>query len=426
MSNYIVAIDLGSSKIAGMIAQRNEDGKLNILAVETEPSLGIRRGLVINHSEAANCVSRIVKKLQNRVKVDIGRVYVGLGGHTLKTVLNKVPAVFDGEVELTDAHLTDFYKQCEALNFENAAVYEIQEQEFVLDGEPEFYPVGSTCSHVEANYLMVLGKPGINERICKCVERIPKGLAALFTAPTTISEAVVTPEDKELGCVVIDFGAETTSVVVYANHYMRHMAVIPLGGKTVTQDIRDLQVTAADAEKLKKNFGFAMLALDKEPKAITIKSNVGEKTIHTRELNSIIEARMDEIIDMVCEEIYKTGYFAKLGAGIIITGGASQLRGLDELLTLKTGMPVRMADYTPLLAPNTDPQFITPAYNLLVGLLNFGFENCVVEKEAEKPEEIKPVDPAKNPVGAKAKKPNAWSKISEKLNGVLFTERDFE
>lgn len=425
MSNYIVAIDLGSSKVSGMVAQRNEAGLLNILAVETEPSLGIRRGLVINHSEAANCVSRIVKKLQNRVKLDIGKVYVGLGGHTLKTVLNKVPAVFDGEQELTQEHLNSFYKQCEELSFENSAVYEIQEQEFILDGEQVFNPVGCTCSHVEANYLMVIGKPGINDRICKCVERIPKGLAGLFTAPIAISESLVTADDKELGCAVIDFGAQTTSVVVYADHYIRHMAVIPLGGNTVTQDIRDLQVTAADAEKLKKNFGFALVSLDKEPKSITIKSSIGEKTIHTRELNSVIEARMDEIIDMVCEEIYKTGYFEKLGAGIIITGGASQLRGLDELLTVKTGMLVRTGDYSSLLAPETDKQFITPANNLMVGLLNFGYENCVVEED-KAPVELEAVAAPKKPQKDKSTKKNPLKDFGEKMSQMLFQDRDFE
>lgn len=425
MSDYIVAIDLGSSKIAGMVAQRNEDGLLNILAVETEVSMGIRRGLVINHSEAANCVSRIVKKLQNRAKIDIGKVYVGLGGHTLKTVLNKVPAVFEGEEELTEERLKELYKQSEDLSFENASVYEIQEQEFLLDGEQTFEPVGCLCKHVEANHLLVLGKPGINERLCKCVERIPKGLAGLFTSPIAISEALITDDDKELGCVVIDFGAETTSVVVYADHYMRHMAVIPLGGKTVTQDIRDLQVTAADADKLKKNFGYAMVSMDKEPKAITIKSSIGEQTIHTRDLNSIIEARMDEILDMLCEEIYKTGYFGKLGAGIIITGGASQLRGLEELLTLKTGMRVRKGDYSSLLAPATDPQFIAPGLSLLVGLLNFGFENCVVE-EVKAPVELEPVQAPKKPQKDKSTKKNPFKDFGEKVSGLLFNDRDFE
>lgn len=423
MSNYIVAVDLGSSKIAGMVAQRNEEGLLNILAVETEPSMGIRRGLVINHSEAANCVSRIVKKLQNRVKIDIGKVYVGLGGHTLKTALNKVPSVFDGEQELTDQRLRELYQQAEAASFENASVYEIQEQEFLVDGEQEFNPLGCFCSHVEANYLMVIGKPGINERLCKCVERIPKGLAGLYTAPIAVSEALVTPDDKELGCAVIDFGAETTSVVVYADHYMRHMAVIPLGGKTVTQDIRDLQVTAADAEKLKKNFGYALVSMDKEPKAITIKSSVGDHTVHTRDLNGIIEARMDEILDMVCEEIYKTGYFGKLGAGIIITGGASQLRGIDQLLSIKTGTRVRVGGFTHLLTPETDEQYLAPNLSLLIGLLNFGYENCV---EEIKKEEIQPVAPPPIPQKEKSSKKKPWAGLGEKVSGFLFNDRDFE
>lgn len=425
MSNYIVAIDLGSSKIAGMVAQRNEEGLLTILAVETEPSMGIRRGLVYNHSEAAICVSRIIKKLQNRVKVDIGKVYVGLGGHTLKTVLNKVPVVFDGEEELTEERLKELYSQNLQVSFENASVYEIMDQEFLIDGEQEFNPKGCFCSHVEANYLMVIGKPGMNDRLCKCLERIPQQWAGIFTAPFAMSEALLNSEDKELGCAVIDFGAETTSVVVYANHYIRHMAVIPLGGKTITQDIRDLQVTAADAEKLKKNFGYALLSLDKEPKAITIKSTVGDHTVHTKDLNGIIEARMDEIMDMVCEEIYKTGYFGKLGAGIVITGGNSQLRGLDQLVELKTGMKVRNGDYTHLLTANPNPDFISPTLSLLVGLVNFGFENCILQEEKKTPI-IEAVEPPKIPQKEKSTKKNPLKGLGEKLSGVLFQDRDFE
>lgn len=423
MSNYIVAIDLGSSKITGMVAQRNEEGLLNILAVESEPSMGVRRGLVINHSEAAGCVSRIIKKLQNVAKIEIGKVYVGLGGHTLKTVGNVVPQVFDGEQELTEEHVKALYNQNLKLNFENASVYEIMEQDILLDGEREFNPIGCFCSHVEGHYLLVLGKQGINERLCSCLERIPQGLAGMFTAPFATSEAIVLPDDKELGCAVIDFGAETTSVVVYADHYIRHMAVIPLGGKTVTQDIRDLKVTALDAEKLKKNFSFAMVDLDKSPKAITIKSTAGENVVHTKELNAIIEARMDEILDLVCDEIYKSGYMEKLGAGVIITGGASQQKGLSELITLKTGMPVREGSFAHQLVASTDEELLTPANALLIGLLNFGYENCVMEK---KKEEIQTVEPPKLPQRDKSNKKSRFKDFGEKVSGFLFNERDFE
>lgn len=423
MSNYIVAIDLGSSKIAGMVAQRNEEGLLDILALESEPSMGIRRGLIINHSEAAICVSRIVKKLQNRVKIEIGKVYVGLGGHTLKTVVNNVPVVYDGEQELTDEKIKGLYDQNLALTFDNASIYEILAQDFLIDGEPEFNPKGCFCSHVEARYLLVLGKPGVNERLCSCLERIPQRLAGMFTAPFAISEALVSPEDKELGCAVIDFGAETTTLVVYFNHCIRHMVVIPLGGKTVTQDIRDLQVTALDAEKLKKNFGVAMLSLDEEPKAITIKAGSVEHIVHTKELNSVIEARMDEIMDMVCEEIYKSGYQDKLGAGVIITGGASRLTGLDKLVELKTGLPVRQGSYDHLLLPGADSQYIDPAYTLLVGLLNFGTENCCVEEELKIIEAVKSPE---MPQREQSKKKSRLKVFGDKIVGTLFNERDFE
>jgi len=428
MSEYIVAIDLGSSKIAGMVAQKDKNGLLKILAVESEPSAGVRRGVVTNHSEAAATVGRLVKKLQNRVKIEIGKVYVGLGGHTLKSIVNVVPRIFDKETELTEEVIKSLYDKNLNLEFENSSVYEILEQEFILDGELEPSPAGCMCSHVEARYLLVVGKPGINDRVCACLERIPQKLAGLFTSPIVMSESLISPREKELGCVVIDFGAETTTVVVYADDFIRHMAVIPFGGKTVTQDIRDMQVTLADAENLKKNFGCALVALETEPKTITLKSPLhgnDDHKVQTKNLASFIEARMDEIMDMVCMQIEKSGYGNQLRAGVIITGGASQLRGLPELVELKTGLKVRHGSFDHLLSDIEDAKQISPAYSLLIGLVNFGSENCqVVEPEVVKT--IEPVAPPKEPQKDKSKKRNPFKGFGDKIVGTLFNERDFE
>lgn len=417
MSEYIVAIDLGSSKIAGMVAQKDSKGLLKILAVESETSEGIRRGLVTNPSEAAHCVGRLVKKLQNIVKIEIGQVYVGRGGHTLKSIVNKVSDFFDDDKELSEEIIKILDDKNDSLEFENAKVYENFEQEFMLDGQPQANPIGCTCSHIEARYLLVLGKKELDDRICSCLERIPQELAGLFTSPIVMSDSLITPHDKELGCVVIDFGAETTSVVVYANNFIRHIAVVPFGGKTITQDIKDLQVTTTDAENLKKKFGCALVALEDQPKTITLQSPLhgdGEHKVHTRNLAAIIEARMDEIMEMVCMEIDKSGYAKQLRAGVIISGGASQLRGLPELIGIKTGMKVRLGSFEHLLSDTDDIQQISPSHALLMGLLNFGNKDCqLVEPEADK--DLNPVPPPQ-----KRKK----GKIRDIIEKTLFTDRE--
>ena len=424
MSDYIVGIDLGSSKIAGMVVQKDKAGLLKILAVESEPSVGVRRGLIVNASEAAACVSRIVKKLQNRVKIEIGQVYVGLGGHTLKSVINKVPEFFAADTELTEEVLKALSDKNQAIEIEQAQLYESLSQEFLLDGDTEPNPEGCTCSHVEARYLLVLGKPGLDDRICSCLERIPRKLAGLFTSPIVMSESLVTSHDKELGCAVIDFGAETTTLVVYADHYIRHMAVVPFGGKTVTQDIKDMQLTFVDAENFKKNFGCALVSLETQPKKITFKSPIHSNQDHevqTRNLATYIEARMDEIMDMVCMEIDKSGYGDQLRAGVMITGGASQLRGLPELINIKTGMTTRRASFDHLLSEPADAALLNPAHALLLGLVNFGTENC---QALTVDEDISPVAPPPTPQKDKSKK--KINKFKVFLESKLFNDRDFE
>ncbi len=413
MSEYIVAIDLGSSKIAGMVAQKDSKGLLKILAVESEKSVGISRGLINNPSEAAHCVGRLVKKLQNRVNIEIGKIYVGRGGHTLKSAVNEVPRFFDSDTELTKEILKSLDEKNDSLELENLKAYENFEQESVLDGQVQANPLGCVCKHVVARYLLVLGKKELDDRICSCLERIPQEYAGLLTSPIAISESLITSHEKELGCAVIDFGAETTSVVVYAKNYMRHVAVVPFGGQSISKDIEDLQVTAPDAENLKKAYGNALVALETQPKTITVPESPlhgkNEHKVQTRTLATVIEARIDEILEMVCMEIDKSTYAKQLRAGIIITGGGSQLKGLSELVELKTGMKVRQGNFDHLLSDISDKQYISPTHALLMGLVNAGNEDCqVIEKETEK--DLNPVAPPSKP-----KKKNLWGKMAESL-----------
>jgi cell division protein FtsA len=425
MSNYIVAIDLGSSKIAGMLAERTGEGLLRIVAMEEEPSQGVKRGLIINHSEAANCVSKIVKKLQNRINLDIVKVYVGLGGNTLRSIENKICRNYNEERELADVDLKEMYEENKALPFPNESMYEIAELDFLLNNDfLRFDPKECSCTQIEGRYLLTLGKKGMNDAVCRCLERIPQKWAGMYMAPFSISEAVITPKEKELGSVVIDFGAETTSVVIYADNCMRAMRVLPIGGASVTKDMCSLHLTQSDAEQLKKQYACALVSLE-EPQNITRKTNeVVALKINTQEINKIVEARMDEIMNMVCEEIYKAGYWGKLGGNVIITGGASKLKGLSELIAIKTGMNVRKGSFSHLLADNPEKQYLFPEYTLLVGLLNFGTENCCVDKNIKQEEELKSVEAPEIPV--KRPKKNRIKGIADTLMGKLFEDREFE
>ena len=394
MESHIVAIDLGSSFIKGAVAQKDEQGRLKILAVEKEPSVGVRNGVVYNPSEAAARVKSIVTKLQNRLRpIEFSKVYVGLNGHTIKTIENNIPFSFQEDKELTENILDELCEQNNSYGNSETSIYEIFAQEFLLDGELEAEPLNCMAKSGQANYKLVLGKAQIKERIFQTMERISLDIAGIFIAPVTTAEVMVSNADKELGCAVIDFGGETTSICVYADNFIRHVAVIPFGGKTITKDIMNLRVPETKAEELKIEHGCALVAMQNTDDSITLPPTdyrAEEITVSFKKMAQIIEARMNEIADFICIEIDKSGYYSQLRNGLIITGGGSALDGIAELLNMKSGFDVRFGSHEHLLAGNVaendeeteknEKEFICENNALLAGLLHFGTEDCKGEK----------------------------------------------
>ena len=374
MSNHIVAIDLGSSFIKGAVAQKDEQGMLRILAVEQESSKGIKNGVVINPSEVSHLVKNIIVKLQNRLRpIEFSKVYVGVNGNSIKTISNSISFDFTKDTELTESVLKEFYEKNEAYNSDEISICDILPQEFLLDGEPETNPLNCMAKTMQANYKIVLGKKLLLDRICAVMERIPLDIAGIFTAPPVTAEALTTNADKELGCAVIDFGGETTSVCVYADNLIRHVAVIPFGGKTITRDISNIiGKTLSDAEEMKITQGGILSALQNP---------------NTEKLPQIIQARMNEIADFICIEIDKSGYYSKLRNGLIITGGSSALDGIAELLNMKSGFDVRFASYEHLLTEDVEQEYVCDNYAQLVGLLHFGTDEC----KGKKPDEMREI-----------------------------------
>ena len=345
VDNYFAAIDLGSSKITGVVAQKTDEGKITIIACEQTESRSIRCGEVKNLQDTAFRINDIVKKLENHKalrdnKIEIKKVYVGLNGHTIKTQTNNVKRVLGSDEEVTETLINEMLSESWKIRLENSETYEVIEQEFLVDGMLEYNPVGMTCGSVQGSYKIIHGKPELKRNLFRSFEKANQlEVAGMFMSSIATAEAALTETDKEMGCALIDFGADTTSLCVYYNGYLRHVATIPMGGNNITTDIKDLHVTQAIAEKLKLKFGNA-LASTETKKNIVIPEQEG-KTISTTMLASLIEARLDEIFDFVWKEIEKSRFASKLGNGIVMTGGASKLTNIDEFIRFKTGCSVR-------------------------------------------------------------------------------------
>lgn len=406
--NIIIALDLGSSKISAMMAQRAEDGRLDILNCQTinhkPKDTPIRNGVVNNKSIVTSNIQEIVSRLRNHVQLtgrNITSAYIGIGGRTLTSKLYSVQQHYDKDTELDEQEIDRLAQLAkDQMEQRGDIIYEVIPQEFVLDDAEVVNPEGCTAREVTARFLIVSSKIAFEERITPATSRVP--LAQKGCVMSAIAEAniIMTDHEKEMGCAMVDLGAETTSVVVYKNRFIRHVAVIPFGGNSISEDLTTLRLTSHQAEEMKCKYGYAMVDCVEKPKKITIQLP-GQTSIETNQIEvaKIIQARIDEIMDQVCKEIDDSGYYTELSDGIVITGGASELRSLEQFISFKTGMRVRKADLSELVKPHVNPQWMRPENSVLLGLL-FNAEtddDCTTAKEI--PQEVPESPKAKDDPG---------------------------
>ena len=431
---YIAAIELGTSKIIGIVGQKNEDGTLQVLAIEREESSGcIKRGCIQNVEEAANRVKKIITKLGNRVPGSINKMYVGVGGQSVRTISHKVRRRLAEDTPVTEVLINSLHAESRTFPVFNAEIMDVVPNEYLIDNHLETNPVGTFCSDIEANLKLIIGRPSIKKNIERCLfERSKMQIAGYIISAQATAAALLTSNEKSLGCALIDFGAGTTTLSIYKDDLLRYMITIPFGGKNITKDIGTLNVLDTDAEKLKIAFGSAISTpiTEKGIRQLGI-DGLDSSKIKYQDLCHVIEARIEEIVENVKEQIDASGYADQLSAGIIISGGASQLRELPELLHQKTGLEVKRGTLQKNISFANRTEAGNPAYSQAIGLLLLGEENCMTKKvcvtetesevvtppvQKEKPK--KTPKPPKDPDG-----PSWWKNLKNKAE-QLFDEND--
>ncbi|MCP9610742.1 cell division protein FtsA [Coprobacter tertius] len=385
--NYIVAIELGTSKIVGVIGHKNENGVLSVLAIDKEDSAGcIKRGCIQNVEEAAARVKKIIAKLENRIIPDkIDKVYVGIGGQSVRTIDHSVRRQLPEDTQVTETLINALHSESRSYPIFNSEIMDVVPNEYMVDNHIEAKPVGAFCSEIQANLKLIIGRPSIKKNIIRCLtERLKMPVAGYIISAKATASALLTSEERNLGCALIDFGGGTTTLSIYKDDFLRYMITIPFGGKNITRDICSLNVLEGDAEKLKIAFGSAINnpITEKGIKQLGIEGLDSSK-IKYQDLCHVIEARIEEIVENVIDQIDASGYGDQLSAGIIITGGASQLRELPELLRQKTGMEVKRGTLPKNIQFVNRAEAGNPAYAQAIGLLLLGTENCVRKVEPE-------------------------------------------
>ncbi|MDR1719483.1 MAG: cell division protein FtsA [Dysgonamonadaceae bacterium] len=433
-SELIVALDLGSSRIIAMAGGKNEQGLLSVAAsAQIETDACIRRGLIHNMEETAEKVTQLIKQLEKETAKDILKVYVGVGGQSLRS--EKVIVSKDLNGAMVDADtlksLSDeWMKQSES---GTETVLQTASVAYVSDGHPEPNPRGIWCRSLEAQAVLLLGRPFKNNLQSTLEGKVGLSVAGYIPLPVAVATAVLSETEKKSGCALIDFGAETTTLSIYKNSLLKYVVTIPLGGNTVTKDICSLDVSMEEAERLKKSFGSALVNFDDdEMKKQTTEAweKENRQSFNLNELNDVIQSRMDEILANVIEQIRLSECQNELEAGIVITGGGAALKNLLISIREKTNMNVRLAAVKKTLVNQAASWATEYANAAIAGLLALGTENCV--QETQRPVETKPDDSylfadvetiakQKN-TSVKTSKPNKLKNALDKLSKGLFDQ----
>ena len=257
-TDFIVAIELGSSKITGIAGKKHADGSIQVLALASENSSDfIRKGVIYNLDKTAQSLTSIIKKLESTLKASIGKVYVGIGGQSLRTIRNTEVRHLEEETKISQELIDSIMDSNREVPIIDQEILEVAPQEYKVGINLLADPVGVPSDHIEGRFLNIIARSSVKQNIDKCFKQAGIEIADYIISPLALANAVLTNSEKRSGCMFIDFGADTTTVSVYKNNILRHLAVIPLGGSNITKDICSQQIEEEDAEELKKKYGNA-------------------------------------------------------------------------------------------------------------------------------------------------------------------------
>lgn len=388
--NFVVAIELGSTMITGIAGQKKSDGSIAVLAVVREDATQcIRKGVVYNIDKTVQCITSVISRLRQQLKSSIKHVYIGVGGQSIHSERNIITKELPDGMPVTQQLIVEMMDQNRSMEYADMEILDVEAQEYRADSLLQTEPVGIPCSRLEGNFLNILQSKRHYQKLNKCFEIAGVKLAEIYLAPFALADAVLTPVEKRSGCVLVDLGADTTTVMVYYKNIVRHIAVIPLGGNNITKDITSLQVEEQEAEVLKLRYASAYTPQENIDPSLKYDIDRDRKVESSRFID-LIEARVQEIIANVWNQV-PSDFTDKIQAGIVLTGGGCNLKNIDEAFRKHTNMDkVRLAKFVTytINATNPDINAHDGKMNTILGLLAKGDQNCWAPAEETKPQDI--------------------------------------
>ena len=364
--NLIVGLDIGTTKICAIVGNLNDDGGIDIVGIGTSVSQGMRKGVVINIEGTVGAIKKALQEAELMAGCEIKSVFAGIAGGHIKGMNSQgVIAIKNREVNNDDIRRVIDAAKAVAIPMDREILH-ILPQEFTVDDQQGIKdPTGMAGIRLEVDVHIVTGAVSSAQNLVKAIQKAGYQVRDLVLEPLASSFGVLTDDERELGVALVDIGGGTTDIALFHEGAIRHTAVIGLGGNSVTNDIAiGLRCPARDAERIKERYGAAMTRIVDEDEEIVVPrvAGQGEKHVSRRMLASIIQPRMEEILQLVVTDIRKTRWYDKIPSGIVLTGGASALSGTAELAEALFDLPVRIGypiGVTGLVDSVDDPRFAT-------------------------------------------------------------------
>ncbi len=380
---YLVGLDVGTSKITAVVAEMMDNGGLEIIGIGVAEAQGIRRGAVVNLEAAVESIKRAIEEAELMAGVEIDSVYLAVSGPHIKGFNSRgVIAVAGKNREVTRDDVRRAIDAAKAVALPNGReIVHVLPQDFVVDDQDGIgAPIGMTGARLEVNVHIVTGSTTATQNVVACVNRAGMSVADAIIEQVAASEAVLTPDEKELGVALVDIGGGTTDVAIFERGSIWHTGVVGIGGDHFTNDIAvGLRTPIPDAEKLKRKCGCCLSSLVDEEETMEVASVGGRKprVMSKRVLSEILQPRAEEIFHLVWDEIRRAGYEKSLNSGIVLTGGGAILEGMPEIAEQIFDLPIRRG--CPLEVGGLADHVNSPEFATGVGLVLYAHRNHMSE-----------------------------------------------
>jgi cell division protein FtsA len=373
----VVGLDIGTSKVVALVGELAEDGGIDIIGLGSQPSRGLKKGVVVNIESTVQSIQRAVEEAELMAGCEINAVYAGIAGSHIRS-LNSHGVVAIRDREVTDADVAQVIEAAKAVAIPaDQRILHVLPQEFIIDGQEGIRdPIGMSGVRLEAKVHIVTGADSAAQNIIKCVQRCGLTVEDVVLEQLASSFAVLTEDEKELGVCIVDIGGGTTDIAVFASGAIRHTAVIPIAGDQVTNDIAvSMRTPTQYAEDIKVRFACALSQLANPDESIEVPS-VGDRParrLARQTLAEVVEPRYEELFNLIRDELRRSGFEEVIAAGLVLTGGSARMEGAIELAEEIFHVPVRLG--VPGQVRGLAEAIENPIYSTAVGLLLYAREN---------------------------------------------------